>query len=932
MGPLVGRVEEQRQIAALLSAVRDGRTQVLFITGPEGIGKSRLAGTVAAEMPTYSHLLLEAERDMAFGAIDRLIDEQLPETAPELIEMRNAAGVPTFAIGVVNLIERLDGPFALVIDDLQNLDEPSQEAFWHVIRRLDNVPALFVATSQVTQGWFAERIIQHVTVGQRGRHIALGPLDADGVQALWRSTLFAPLNPRQLHAVMATTGGVPALVMDLVDQLRRGGGTTLDAAIAEVEAARDTRDPSRDDRILSTLDASQSAALLALALGGPLERGQFDSVMHALGHPHSTTQGLRAAGLLADEALAVHHRRLGEAVIARATAEDVTAAHRALGASLAGVAGLKHRALAARGRADRSLTDELLASARSAAQVHDYELAAELTIWACGLDDANLPLACLYALRARRPGLLRRLGSYVRSLLPGPARSVLLCALDAAAGVQSLPLAEAVPLHDLDDTQLLLLAHSFVEVGRARSVAGTLDMPAGMATVRIELSRRLEEARAIGVGDEDLSELLNLEGLLGMWLARDPARTAPASISDALDSHATALSGVRAASLARGATLALAAQVNQSAMRNARAQSQLTAMGRPPSIHPDFELAATMVRHRLAFLSGEWDTAQTLIELNLGTALDDIRAVGTLQTQATAAVIPLCRGDENGARMLAHVTALATTRAFSSAMAAVLWSRGWAGTAVADSRGVVDSLGHLWASPLSGRFAGAESAVLRVRAHVALGDLAGARAARAQLTTIDVAPGALTYLTHHIDALLAVADRDHASAAESFVRARVALHHRMAEDTPTGLQLPAVVLAEDRARFLSDTGHATGVDECEGDLRSAIALLLRVGAVSWRERLESLLAGLTAGRRQPQGPSLGSPELLGALTRREQEITLLVLEGCSNREIAEKLFVSVRTVEFHVRNALAKLGAASRVELRERFGAGPERNPSVRGG
>ena len=59
MEPLVGRVEEQRQIAALLAAVRDGRTRVLFITGPAGIGKSRLAGTIASELPTYTHLLLE---------------------------------------------------------------------------------------------------------------------------------------------------------------------------------------------------------------------------------------------------------------------------------------------------------------------------------------------------------------------------------------------------------------------------------------------------------------------------------------------------------------------------------------------------------------------------------------------------------------------------------------------------------------------------------------------------------------------------------------------------------------------------------------------------------------------------------------------------------------------------------------------------------
>ena len=56
--------------------------------------------------------------------------------------------------------------------------------------------------------------------------------------------------------------------------------------------------------------------------------------------------------------------------------------------------------------------------------------------------------------------------------------------------------------------------------------------------------------------------------------------------------------------------------------------------------------------------------------------------------------------------------------------------------------------------------------------------------------------------------------------------------------------------------------------------------------------------------------------LLARLTAREREITGLVLSGRTNKEIAQELFVSVRTVEFHVRNTLAKLGAGSRVELR----------------
>jgi DNA-binding CsgD family transcriptional regulator len=53
----------------------------------------------------------------------------------------------------------------------------------------------------------------------------------------------------------------------------------------------------------------------------------------------------------------------------------------------------------------------------------------------------------------------------------------------------------------------------------------------------------------------------------------------------------------------------------------------------------------------------------------------------------------------------------------------------------------------------------------------------------------------------------------------------------------------------------------------------------------------------------------------GILTRREREIAELVSEHLTNREIAERLFLSVRTVESHIYQARAKLDAGTRHEL-----------------
>ena len=918
MGPLVGRVEEQRQIASLVAAVREGRTQVLFLTGPPGIGKSRLAGTVASEMPTYTHLLLEAERDVPFGAIDRLIDEQLPETAPELIDLRNRAGVPTFASGVVNLIERLDGPFAMVIDDLHHLDEPSQEAFWHVIRRLDTVPALFVATSRTTTGWFAERVIQHVTVGKRGRHLELGPLNEDGVQAFFRSILFAPLNPRQLRIVMEATGGNPGLVDELTARLRRGG-ITLTSAIAELGGRGSTEDVTRIARWLRGGPSPHDAAsVLALALGGPLAPAQLDRVMRDLGHGRADLQALRAAGVLAGDE---RRPKVPAAVATYSTPADILATHRALADALPGVEGLRHRVLAQDGARDDTLLAELLASARAAAQVRDLELASQLMMWACSLDDAQLPLACLYALRARRLGVINQLEPRIRAMLPGVVRSVLQCALDATAvGVRRLPMADGLPLPDLDDTLLLLLAHSFEVLGRSRASIGARDMPTAMASVRDELARRIEAGRGRKLSDADPSEAADIHGLLTMWLSFAKAWATPAGTVQVPDGQAPPLTELAAGSAAHAAALSIAASLDLSAMRNLTAQNQLDRLLRMPSAPPGYELWPSLVRHRLGFLSGEWDAAQSAIEPGLAIALDDLRDVGALHAQAMAALIPVCRGEEPGSRMLAHVAEVAAPRGFSSAMGAVLWVRAFAATAEGDPRTVAETLGQLWGSPLSGQFAGAATAVLRVRSHIALDDLAGARMARDQVSTLGVAPGALTYLHHHMDALLAVGSRDHAAASASFARAHDALQRRREEDTPRGLQLLGAVLAEDWAQFLAGSGECT--DEagvCLGELGAATALLVQAGARSWSERLEALqvrLASLSAPPRAPLVTASETSALLARLTSREREITGLVLGGRTNKEIAQELFVSVRTVEFHVRNTLAKLGAGSRVELR----------------
>jgi DNA-binding NarL/FixJ family response regulator len=59
----------------------------------------------------------------------------------------------------------------------------------------------------------------------------------------------------------------------------------------------------------------------------------------------------------------------------------------------------------------------------------------------------------------------------------------------------------------------------------------------------------------------------------------------------------------------------------------------------------------------------------------------------------------------------------------------------------------------------------------------------------------------------------------------------------------------------------------------------------------------------------------GSGDADGALTGREREIAVLIAAGRTNREVAEQLVLSPRTIEAHLRNIYGKLGVRSRVEL-----------------
>jgi len=141
-------------------------------------------------------------------------------------------------------------------------------------------------------------------------------------------------------------------------------------------------------------------------------------------------------------------------------------------------------------------------------------------------------------------------------------------------------------------------------------------------------------------------------------------------------------------------------------------------------------------------------------------------------------------------------------------------------------------------------------------------------------------------------------------AAEGDDRARCNL--QTALDAFAALEMPL-----EAARAQLDLARALATNAPAGalvDARLALAAFERLGASRDADAAADLLRTLgEAGGRS-------WPKRTGTLTRREAEVLSLLATGCSNAEIAKRLYISRRTAEHHVASILSKLGLRSRAE------------------
>ncbi len=245
---LVERERELDALTALLDGLEAGRSRAALIEGPAGIGKSRLLAEVrqaarARGIPSLGARGSELEREFPFGVVRQLIEPALLarpnrtdlfEGAAEIAAAvfappgtESLGGDASFAVlhGLYWLTLDLVGerPLLLTIDDLHWCDRPSLRMLAYVIRRLEGVPLLIVATQRTTEPGTDPALLAEIAQDPMTERIAPGPLSAAAMPGLIERRLGAAPDGPFATACHEATGGNPLLLDELLKGLAAEG-------------------------------------------------------------------------------------------------------------------------------------------------------------------------------------------------------------------------------------------------------------------------------------------------------------------------------------------------------------------------------------------------------------------------------------------------------------------------------------------------------------------------------------------------------------------------------------------------------------------------------------------------------------------------------------------------------------------------------------
>ena len=896
---LVGRRTECEALDDLLTGVRGGRSAAVLVHGEAGIGKTALLEYLrrtATGCEIGRATGVESEMELAFGGLHQLCApfleyaDRLPDPQREALEtvfgMTAAPPPEVFLVGlaVLSLLAEAAGerPLVCLVDDAQWLDQVSAQILVFVAHRLLAERVALVFAMRDPGAGHALTTLPRLEVA------ALSGYDA-GV--LLDSATRGPLDERIRGRILAEARGNPLALLELP-------GSLTAAELAGGFASPDTRplagrlEEGFLRRVRSLPAETQRVLLIAAAEPG----GDVTLVRRAARHlglaADDAAAPAEAAGLLTlDTWVRFRHPLVRSAAYRAAPARDRQAVHRALSEATDAGADPDRRAwhlACATAGLDESVAAGLERSAEAARARGGVAAAAAFLARAAQLT----------------PDPARR---GARSLAAAHAKH------QAGAFGEALTLLDAADLNPLDD-----LARAQSTLLRGQVLFAFRSASAGLP-VLLDAAKQFEPLDT-GLARETYRDAI----YAALTAGRMPGDEAIEKVARATLTMAPAPDATRTGLLLEGLARIT---VDGYPIGVPLAQEALAAM-RDTELADDEALAWLPLACRMAHAAWEFDTwsvlSARLVELSRRTralsvlpsalllrlsnrayagGLSDRRGFGEATGSGFfahygALVLEPWRGGEAEARRVIDVI---THDMLLRGEGKVLTATGWAAAVLHNSLGR-----HEEAYAAAGRGSAYPqelglsigSTVELVEAAVRTGRTAEAAEAAARIGVLAQASGTDWALGTAAGVAAQVsdgreADRLYREAVDRLDRA--------------GVRMEAARFRLLHGEWLRRTERR---DDAREQLGLAHELLSEIGAEAFAERARREYEATGATVRKPAARTPAN------LTPQEAQIARLAGEGLTNPEIGARLFISPRTVEWHLSTVFAKLGITSRRQLR----------------
>ena len=914
---IIGRDEE---LATLRTFLRGTTPGALVLTGEPGVGKTTMwrAGVEAAKEMSVRVLEAspaEAEARMSFAALDDLLSGVIEETLPALpTPQRHALEVALLltetgetppderavAAAFLSALRLLSAskPTLIAIDDIQWLDVSSASVLGYALRRLRDEPVAMLLAQRADEASAPPAELGRALEGGITWWLPLGPLTLGALHRLLRDRLDLVLARPALRRIHELSGGNPFYALEI-------------ARASELQAPRTSLGRNLpvprslgellEVRVAVLPPETQRALLVAASLSEPRLRIVSDAL--ALEARPALQPAIEAHIVSVDgDRVRFTHSLFAAVAYARVDELSRGAVHRRL-AALVDHAEEKarHLALSAEG------PDEVVATALENASA--VALARGASAAAAELSEQALVLTP----PERESDVRRRtIATALHHFRAGDATAALALLEQALPSMPSgadrahaLALLQRVYRYEGDQLRA-------AELGRQALAEPTTDdqvraeAASELASTLFFLRENLDDALRVATIAVDSSAHEETRGLHAHAMAQK-------GVIEALVGHPDALATLRAAD-------ELGTRHFDSVINSARfdegfvmlwfddaAQSaRVMQTSHVEALESGDDGSIPLILANLAaaeYLAGRWARAEQAADDGYEAAMQTGQRPQQAYSLSVRALVRASLGREDEARAdAARALTLAGERTMGAARIHSIWALGLLALSLDRPDEAVGLIAPLRAEllaagvgePGSVRFVPDE-----IEALIALG----------RLDEAEILVGWLEERGRTLDraSALAAAARCRglvSAGAGDLESALNELEHSLAQYVRA--QIPFEV-ARTLLALGSTQRRARQKAAARTTLTSALASFDELGAAIWADKARNDLARI--GGRSPSGDKL---------TPAEERVAALVAEGCSNKEVAAALFMSVRTVETHLGKIYSKLGIRSRTALAKR--------------